>query len=147
MSAVTKILCAVDLSEPSRLAMTEAAELARRFKAELTLLHVLPDPLSITGDVISAQSALAEPTLREVEKSLEVWRAAAAQLSEVPVKAEVLRDRNPAEEIVRFARQGHYDLIVVATHGRTGVKRLFLGSVAERVVREAHCKVLVVRRS
>jgi nucleotide-binding universal stress UspA family protein len=83
----------------------------------------------------------------EMEHKLEAWCEEAARLSHREVEAAILSERNPASAIVRFARRGKFDLIVVATRGRTGLKHLMLGSVAERVVREAHCKVLVVRRT
>jgi nucleotide-binding universal stress UspA family protein len=147
VSATRKILCAVDLSEPSRLAMIEAAELAKRFQAELALVHVATEPSSATGEVIAAPPELFEQARREAEAVLEGWRLEAEQLSGGTVEAKVLSNRRPAQGIVRFAAEGGFDLVVVATHGRTGLKHLMLGSVAERVVREAPCKVLVVRRS
>ena len=146
MVAIRKILCAVDLSEPSRQALTEAAELARVFGAQLWLLHVASEPVSVTADVVAAPPELFEQSRREAEQTLEAWRAEAARQAGAPVVAAVLPNQKPASGIVQFAREGDFDLIVVATHGRTGLKHLLLGSVVEKVVREAHCRVMVVRR-
>ncbi len=74
------------------------------------------------------------------------WRAEATRASGRPVHSTVLGG-NPASEIVGYVRERGFDLLVLATHGRTGLARFVLGSVAERVVREATCPVLVVRGS
>jgi nucleotide-binding universal stress UspA family protein len=140
-----RICCGVDLSDPSRAAMRDAAELARTSSAELTIVHVFSPPnLSVDQLAVTAEEIVRSIT-SSLEAELEPWRAEAARLAERPVSLAVVSGR-PADEIVRFARERGFDLIVVATHGRTGVRRFVLGSVAERVVREATVPVLVVRQ-
>ncbi len=80
----------------------------------------------------------------ELERKLAQWKAKAEDISGGTVSSQLI-EGTAGKEIVRFAREGGLDLIVVGTHGRTGVRHLVLGSVAERVVREAHCPVLVAR--
>lgn len=139
-----RVCCAVDFSEPSRLAMLEAARLARRFGAELTLVHVDEVPLRVETDMLVVPGDLGVDRARRLAETLEVWRNEAAHVAERPTRAALLAGA-PAHEIVRHARELRADLVVVGTHGRKGVERFFLGSVAERVVREAQCPVLVVR--
>lgn len=143
MATWKRICCAVDFSEPSRLALARAADLARRDDAELLLVHVyeVPQP---AGELLVAAVDLTGPVAAEAEKSLRPWIGEAVRLRGAPVKSRVLAGQ-PALEVTQAAVEAGCDLVVVGTHGRTGVKRLVLGSVAERIVREAHCDVLVVR--
>jgi len=138
-----KILCAVDFSESSRVALEHAADLARRFGAELTLLHVLEAPRGPEVQIVSPPE-LAQAEAAEIRRKLDLWRAEAEKLSDRPVKA-VLEVGPPATEIVRVAKAEKCDLVVTGTHARKGIRHLLLGSVAERVAREAPCPVLVAR--
>jgi nucleotide-binding universal stress UspA family protein len=95
--------------------------------------------------MLVAPADVAETSLVELEKTMEMWRNEAERLVGRTVRSTVLPG-DPTGEIVRLAREHAFDLTVVGTHGRRGLKRLVLGSVAERVVREAPCAVLVVRR-
>ncbi len=139
-----RICCAVDFSEPSWIAMEQAAELAGKLRAELTLVHVRPSPTLGSADAVVAAPRLDEAEARRVEETLEVWRADAETRAALPVRARVLAG-DPAVEIARFAGDEGFDLAVVGTHGRTGFSRLILGSVAEKVLRRAPLPVLVVR--
>ncbi len=116
--------CAVDGSVPSRIAMEQAADLAKRFGADLTLIHVHDSD--------------------EVDEVLARWRTDAQDRAGRNVQLLDLSG-DPASEIVRCARERHCDLLLIGTHGRTGMRRLVLGSVAETVIRRAHCPVLVAR--
>ncbi len=135
--------CATDFSEPSRLAMLKAAELARRLEAELELVHVHAPPPAV-GDMLVTPD-VGEMPLVELEKTMATWRNEAERLVGRAVRSTVLPG-DAAAEIVRLAGKRTFDLVVLGTHGRRGLKRLVLGSVGERVVREAPCAVLVVRR-
>jgi nucleotide-binding universal stress UspA family protein len=139
-----KIGCAIDFSEPSRLAMHKASELARRLDGDLELVHVHTPPAPV-GDVVVTSADLGPEALGDIEKRMATWRDEAARLVGRPVRSTVFPG-DAAAEIVRLAQEQWFDLIVVGTRGRRGLKRLVLGSVAERVVREAPCAVLVVRR-
>ncbi len=138
-----KICCAVDFSEPSWIAMEQAAELAGQLHAELTLVHVLPPPAPAATDVLVPPAVL-EAEARRADETLEVWRSDAEARAALPVRARVLLG-DPALELARFAADEGCDLLVLGTHGRTGLSRLVLGSVAERVLRRAPLPVLVVR--
>jgi nucleotide-binding universal stress UspA family protein len=144
MAEWRKICCAVDFSESSGLAVNEAADLAKRFQAELTVLHVYEAPAA-------AAAALEVPLLEHVQRAAgEAERKLAECRSSVEQKVSravlsAMPQGGAAAEILRFAREGSFDLLVVGTHGRKGIQHLMLGSVAERVVREADCPVLVVR--
>lgn len=139
-----KILCAVDFSESSRAALREAAFLARRFGAELTLLHVEETLPGGEAALLSCPPDVCKRTAFEVGHSLETWRLEAEDLVGRPV-AVALTSGSPAREILRTAADGGFDLVVTGTRGRTGVARLVLGSAAEEVVRRAPCPVLVAR--
>jgi len=140
--APDKILCPVDFSEPSREAMHAAADMARKLEASLTLLHVVSLP---TAGLPEATFALpAGDVASKVEATLEEWRKEALSLGVHVVHIQTTVG-TPYEEIVRIAREQGYGLIVIGTHGRTGLDHLLLGSVAEKVVRRAPCPVLTVR--
>lgn len=128
MFEMKKIVCAVDVREPSHVTMEYAAELAKRLGAELTLLHVshLPPASAVTA-----------------EKALEQWRAEAESRVGAPVRARLLfGDAIP--EILRLAQETSCGLLVVGARGRARVARRVLGSVAERLIANAPCPVLVV---
>jgi nucleotide-binding universal stress UspA family protein len=140
-----KILCATDFSEEGQAAEARALELARALGAELVYVHVnVETPLygeaafamADVERVYEAQRRWAEDTLRA--------RAAAAEKAGVRPRA-VLRVGVPFEQIVAAAGEEAADMIVIGTHGRSGINRLLMGSVAERVVRLAPCPVLTVR--
>ena len=126
----TKVLCPVDFSEESRAALRVAADLARRFGAELTLFHA-EAPTSRLQAATASDGQLAD-WKREAER-LGVTRAATATAAGEPQTA-----------IVDLAAKGRYDLVVMGTHGRTGRDRALIGSVAENVVRRSRVPVLVV---
>lgn len=139
-----KICCPVDFSEPARAALQLAAELARTFGAELTLFHAYQLP----GYTLPEGSVVVSPRMMQeladlAEAHLAEWKGLALSMgvAEVRTAKEV---GEPALEIVEFARQGGFDLLVVGTHGRTGLRHALLGSTAERVVRRAGCPVLTV---
>lgn len=139
----SKILCAVDFSRASRVAVEDAADLAKRVGATLTLIHVRQPPLP-PDEVTHNAKDLAAADAREVQGKLDTWRAEAEQLAGKPV--EVLLVHGAAGlEIVEAARRGEYDAIVTGSHSRKGIRHALLGSVAERIVRDARCSVIVAR--
>ena len=137
-----RVLVPVDFSEPSRKALRYALSLAKPFNAEIRLLHVV-EALVLPPDVEVVDLAAFARTLNdEAAKCLSKWRKEVA--SEAPVEEE-LRAGTPYREIVAAAGEMHTDLIVMGTHGRTGLAGVLIGSTAERVVHQAPCPVLVVR--
>jgi nucleotide-binding universal stress UspA family protein len=137
MKSVARILVATDFSDDSSNALAWGEELARRFEAELVVLHV-EEPLDrIPGHELGGE----RHRVAEDELSRLVGR-----LAERGFRARgVLRTGSPFEQIVHTATTEPADMIVLGTHGRTGLSHLLMGSVAERVVRSAHCPVLTVR--
>ena len=137
-----KICCAIDLSDSSRIVVDKAASLARRLQAELTLLHVYVSHAASPEILLER----VERATLELEQKMAGYQREAERLAGVPVETTILTDGGAAAEIVRFARDGGFDVVVMGTHGVTGLARVVLGSVASRVVREAECPVLVVRQ-
>jgi len=145
----TKILAATDFSDDSNYALGFAEELAHKFGAELIVMHV-DQPLAPVmvselspGLDFGAMSRIAEEqrmmALRELEKT-------STRLRDSGLKTRgVLKVGAPFLEIIHTAQADNFDLIVLGTHGHTGLAHVLLGSVAERVVRKAHCPVLTVR--
>jgi nucleotide-binding universal stress UspA family protein len=142
---IRRILCAIDFSTPSRVAMRDAGDLAKRFNATLELLYVYHSPtLHVPGHTTPVEILNdTDDRLVEIGAHLAAWRDEAISLCETTVSTQS-RQGVPWDEIVSHASEGDFDLIVMATRGNTGLKRLVLGSVAERVVRHATCRVLTV---
>ncbi len=139
-----EICCAVDFTDPSRAALERAVELAGRLDADLTLLHVCT-PAFPGADVVYGEGETWTGLSEGPDQArLDAWRAQAERTLGRSVRVALLAG-NPAREIARFADHG-VDMLVVGTRGPTGLGRLLLGSVAERVVRDATCPVLVVHR-
>ncbi|HTT69784.1 MAG TPA: universal stress protein [Anaeromyxobacteraceae bacterium] len=139
-----KVLCPIDFSEPARAALTAAVEIARQFDAELVLFHAyqLPGYTLPEGSVVASPKMLQELAV-QAENHLVEWKRLAESLGAPRVKAEK-GIGEPALEIVDLAREQGFDLVVVGTHGRTGLRHALLGSVAERVVRRVGCPVLSI---
>jgi nucleotide-binding universal stress UspA family protein len=140
-----RICCPIDFSDASRAAMEVAADLARRFGADLVLLHAYPVP----GYTFPDGSVVASPKMLQdladgAERHLEEWRREAERLGGARVSA-AKSAGEPAKEIVAFAREEGVDLLVLGTHGRSGIEHALMGSITERVLRKAHCPVLTVR--
>jgi len=138
------ICCPIDFSDASRAAMETAADLARRFGATLTLLHAYPVPgyTFPDGSVVASPRMLQE-LADQAAKHVGEWKRQAQGMGVPTVNAETLVGE-PASEIVSYARDHGVDLLVLGTHGRTGLEHALMGSVAERVVRRARCPVLTV---
>jgi nucleotide-binding universal stress UspA family protein len=135
MIRIEKILYATDFSTYSNQAYFHAVALAAHHRASLTVLYVY-----VPGaDASAAGNGAAER---------QHWQGQLEQIRpldpNIPVH-HVLLQGDPAAEIVRFTRDAGINLIVMGTHGRTGVERLLMGSVAEKVMRDAPCSVLVVK--
>jgi nucleotide-binding universal stress UspA family protein len=144
MPSIRRILCATDFSDASAPALAFAVRLARSTKARLSLLHVVPFvPLPIEGaiDAQTYQQLLDDDRRDAVQRMEALARDGAAG---VPVDVHV-EDGPPAPRILEVAERDGADLVVVGTHGRTGLDRLLLGSVAEHVVQLARQPVITVR--
>jgi universal stress protein A len=132
-----RILVPLDFSGKSRQALRYAIPLAQKFSARIHLVHVLPDPGKVTKDEVNRLRLTA----------LKRLGATAAQLMPPRLHAEnaVLMGK-PADEILALAEKNNIDLIVLTTKGRSGLKRVLVGSTAEQIMRLASCPVMSVRR-
>ncbi len=125
-----RILFASDFSESARHALAETASMARQLKAEIHLIHVLA--------LHDADPAVAADLLLS---------AVPSGVDDVVTERSIVRGLRPELGIIHTAREGGYDLISLGTHGRTGLKHVVMGSVAERVVQLASCPVMTVRQA
>jgi nucleotide-binding universal stress UspA family protein len=144
MTRLRRILHATDFSRASAPALARAIALARASRARLLLLHVLvpPSPF-VAGELPSSYLELQAHARRAAQRRL---RAVLARVRRAGVRAQAqLVEGMPAPDIIRHARRVRPDLIVIGTHGRTGFRRLFMGSVAQRVLQLAEVPVLTVR--
>ena len=142
---IRKILCPIDFSEPSKCALEHASAFAEKGDTELLAIHVV-EPI-----IYPVEYGLAPvPAISLESQATENARARLTDLMQ-----EVVGDRHPwtvevsigrADETICARAEEGFDLIVLATHGLTGLKHFLMGSVAERVVRSAACPVLVVKQ-
>ncbi len=140
-----RICCPIDFSDTARAAMEVSVDLATRFGAELTLLHAYPIPgYTFPDGSVVASPKMLEELAEQAERHLAEWKREAERLGAARVEI-AKASGEPASEIVAFAKERGTDLLVMGTHGRTGLTHALLGSVAERVVRRAGCPVLTVR--
>lgn len=147
MITLTRILCPVDFSETSRRALEYAAMLARWYDAELTVMHAAGAPVGMpvavqAGPVVPEPSHLAMARRLELRASLGRFVAPVTN-GQLKIDLQV-RDGYAIEEIADLAQRASATLIVMGTHGRKGLQRLVLGSVAEKVLRVAPCPVMIV---
>jgi len=145
--SISRILVPVDFSTHSDQALRYAASLARRLGASLELLHVVEDPFMAgawSSEVYFPNvTELLDSMIADARRRLSDLKDVVAP-ERVPISTVVLKGR-PAPAILEHAKGGHFDLVVMGTHGRTGLAHLFMGSVAEAVVRRAPCPVLTLR--
>jgi nucleotide-binding universal stress UspA family protein len=145
MLPITKILCPVDFSPSAEKALRYAEELGKHFGAEIILVHAFEDPayiMPMTG-YLGPEPGLMNQLRARLDEEMERWKSAVAQAG-FAVRTELLEGA-PHQVIVDAAAEFGADLIVMSTHGRTGLSHALMGSVAERVIRLAHCPVLTVR--
>jgi len=140
-----KILVPLDGSEVAEIALPHALNLVKQSHGELILLSVVQalTPM-VTPDMVAIDT---EPIIEQMEAQAEAYLAHLLQKLEPEVHAKkvIVRETSVADAIVNYATQSGVDLIVMSTHGRSGISRWVYGSVAERVLRAAHCPVLLIR--
>jgi nucleotide-binding universal stress UspA family protein len=145
MKRIHRVLYATDFSSPSRRAFDTALTFAKSLNAKLTIVYVLTPIVTVPDQYLDAMA------LDRLDKQARQWSA--QQLKRLLMRAKksgvrasaILRDGDAVDQIVRACRSTASDLIVVGTHGRRGLPKFFLGSVAERVVSRAPCPVVTVR--
>jgi nucleotide-binding universal stress UspA family protein len=149
--SLARILVGVDFSPESDTAILHAAELARQRGARLLLAHVMALPADLLGDssydpLFRAQQSSVDLGTEHRNQATDLLLAIEARCQAIGVETEVvLVDDNPSDGLARIADELGADLLVVGTHGRTGLRRFLLGSVAERTVRLARVNTMVAR--
>ena len=139
----SKVLVAVDGSEYSMNAAEYAISITRQFGSELIALHV------ITSDVSTVASAFL-PQMEEIKKNAQEYfdkirRKGDEASGDIQLRTELISSPSVVGGIIDFAEKENIDLIVVGTKGRSGLKKLLLGSVASGIVNYAHCPVMIVK--
>ena len=151
MISLQKILVPTDLSACSARALEKAQAFAVAFSATLDLLYVWSAPPLIAPEALITGLGIDEQPLldwmRSGTRELLGKFESEARSTGVTINASFCEPGDPAAAIVELASSGGYDLLVMGTHGRSGIRHALLGSVAEKVVRRAPCPVLTVRSS
>lgn len=146
MITLRRILVPTDFSEPSEKALRYGRTLVDVFRASLHVLHVIEEPFIhgwTSEGYIAALPDLRTELQKQAEERLD-GLFTPGDREHFRVES-LVRFGHPFNEIIRFAQDGDIDLIVMGTHGRSGLAGLLIGSVAEKVVRSAPCPVLTVR--
>ena len=151
---LTRILAPTDFSKFSGFALEWAAYIAQCMKADLVLLHVIPEEEGqiieeITGEgaVVRIPKGIREDVVKDRQKKLkdQYNMVVSHEIKSILRVEEITRIGVPFLEIIKVAKEKEVDLIVMGTHGRTGLAHVLIGSVAEKVVHHAHCPVLTVK--
>ena len=138
-----RILVPIDFSDCAKKALQYAIPLAKEHKAALTLLYVVPPPYPV-GEYSGIDYAQLQADMR-MRGNMELSKLVTDEVRGAVPADTLVRVGSPATEITEAAESLDADAIVISTHGRTGLKHVLIGSVAENVVRRAPCPVLVVR--
>jgi len=145
MKQFEKILVAVDFSDNSSYAFDYALSLAKQFDSELLLLHVINEPVDLRGFYVPHISF--EQLEKEIAAGASIMMEQFCQekMQDYTNYKTVIVTGTPFDEIIRKASEISASLVVIGTHGRTGLDHIIFGSTAERVVRGATCPVLTIR--
>ena len=145
MLRINRILTPIDFSTGSYEALDVAIEMSRTYQARLDVLYVFQEPALPSFYAAGALKMYGRvPNLEDEARNAMKNLASAIQTPDIEITTHI-RHGHPADEIVAFAAEDDSDVIVIATHGLTGLRHVVLGSIAERVVREARCPVFVVK--
>ena len=145
MKSFDRILIAIDFSENSNYAFAYALTLAKKFESELVIMHVINEPVDLRGFYVP------HVAFDQLEKEIEegatkmMEKFGRESLGDFTNYKTTLATGTPYEEIIKKATEVDASLIVIGTHGRTGLDHIIFGSTAERVVRGATCPVLTIR--
>jgi nucleotide-binding universal stress UspA family protein len=143
--ALKKILVPIDFSDHSKKALRYALPFARQFNALLELMYVV-EPTIYPSDFGFGQVGFPDVEKELQEKATQELRSLIEDSVPSPVRSTmVISTGIPFVEITTYAKEENIDLIIIATHGRTGVEHILFGSTAEKIIRKAPCPVLVVR--
>ncbi len=141
-----KILVPIDFGENSKDVLQYAATLADKFQAEIHLLHVIEDLAALASGpdgFFKMPADTEKEIIQYAQKKLKEYTI--PDVFDIPNKVLQVCDGTPFVEIIRYARDNKIDLIVLGTHGRSGLVHMLLGSVAEKVIRKSPCPTLAIR--
>ena len=145
MELINKILVPIDFSDYSKSALKYAAQIAKFFDASITLVYVV-EPMIYPADFSMGQVAIPSTDMHLHERAEEELKTLANSVIDSSIKVDItLKNGKPFVEINETAQEIDADLIIIATHGHTGVEHILFGSTAEKVVRKAPCPVLTLR--
>ncbi len=139
------ILVPHDSSSFADLAFEKAVDLASKLNAKLFLLAVIGPGISTAGMSLSRAKEALDEHENEAKTFLETQREVAAK-KDVKVSISTINDPSASNGIIRFADEHHIDLIIIGSHGRSGLKKAVLGSVASGVIKNADCPVMIVKQ-
>ncbi len=131
-----KILCPVDFSEGCKEALNHAIDIAEKFGGSLTLIHVIPHV-----------STFSMTSYYDVDDKTDLANLISTIPANIPHNSEIVKNDDVDDGIAEYARDNKFDIIVMGTHGHSGIGRVLLGSTAEETIRKAPCPVLVVRKT
>lgn len=142
---INKVLVPIDFSDYSKNALRYAVQFAKQFKAKIFLVYVV-EPMIYPADFSMGQVAIPSMDADVQTRAEEELQNLAKSLVDKSTEVEtIIRTGKPFVEIIETANEKDIDLIIIATHGHTGVEHLLFGSTAEKVVRKAPCPVLTLR--
>ena len=144
MLEIKRILCPVDFSDSSEPSLNYAVAIARRFNAKVYIVYVSDmEDFNYDNDTLLEGDSISEASVRG-EKANLINRIPENIRNEIEIETKILFGI-PNEEIVNFADEQKIDMIVMGTHGRTGLKHVLMGSISEKVVGKSTCPVLLIK--
>jgi nucleotide-binding universal stress UspA family protein len=141
---ITKILLATDASDGALKAATAAAEIAKKFDAKLTVLHVSELAQALKSGINLTRFDMEQEFIADIQNA--IIRSTGRVLDAQEVSYQVRKtEGHPAQEIVHVADEEHSDLIVMGSQGENNISTFLLGSICDRVTHHAHCPVLIIK--
>jgi len=145
MELIKKILVPIDFSDYSKKALNYTVAFAKQFNAEINLVYVI-EPVVYPADLSMGQVVIPQSEIDLSSKSKqELEQLAKTEIGNLLKYNIIIKNGKPFVEIIETATEIDSDLIIISTHGHTGVEHLLFGSTAEKVVRKAPCPVLTIR--
>lgn len=144
-TTIKKVLVPIDFSDYSKSALKYAVNFAKTFNAEIILVYVV-EPVIYPPDFSMGQIAMPSITTEWDDRAKdELQKLAKSEINEIANVKTIIKTGKPFVEIIETAKEENIDLIIIATHGHSGVEHILFGSTAEKVVRKAPCPVLTLR--
>jgi len=143
---INNILIPYDFTNYGDLAFNEALEIAKKFDSKITLLTIIGSDVDTSGMSVSRAQEAQDEAENKAKKDLTKMQNS-NKVENVSVSIKIIHNPSTANGILAFAEKSKADLIVMGSHGRSGFKKLVLGSVASEVVAKSHCRVLIVKPS